>query len=171
MILASLGQRGRRSIWTATLLLAAVHYHAAISQHPNPQISEWCAELEKQWGISLNELVDVEFRRVWCASVVGGIGSEQPPESAASGFGPGATGFQQIVMSQSHITLPSLQSFGLLHAGGDGMLPLSPPFNQLQSSSSEVRAMPLPDRRVGIPRGMPWLEEELKGQTDAAKGK
>ncbi|KAG9124016.1 hypothetical protein FRC07_013197 [Ceratobasidium sp. 392] len=63
IILASLGQRGRLSMWTGTLLLALVRYRAAMSQHPDPHVSEWCAEFEKQWGISLGELINVEFRR------------------------------------------------------------------------------------------------------------
>ncbi|KAF8605952.1 hypothetical protein BDV93DRAFT_521291 [Ceratobasidium sp. AG-I] len=199
VILASLGPRGRLSMWTGTLLLAVVRYRAALSPHPDPRVTEWCGEFEKQWGISLGELVNVEFRRAWCgsANAKGGASPEQGAEGGAHspGSGNGSTGpgeafggaqptprprspvFQTMVMPASQITLPPLQSFGLLHAGAEGMhQPPPPPFNQQphqgHSSSSEPRSMPPPDRRVGMPRGMPWLEDELKnGQTESGKGR
>ncbi|KAH7335180.1 fungal-specific transcription factor domain-containing protein [Rhizoctonia solani] len=69
IILGSLGTRGRLSIWNGTLLLAVVRYRAVLSQHPDPHVTEWCAEFHQQWGISLAELINPEFRRVWCASI------------------------------------------------------------------------------------------------------
>lgn len=172
-----------------------MRYRAALSPHPDPHATEWCAEFEKQWGISLNELVNVEFRRAWCASAQaqGGNSPEQgsdsaghSPRSGNPNAGPGGPQptprprspvFQTMVMPTSQITLPPLQSFGLLHAGAEGMHPLPPPpFNQQphqgHTSSSEPRSMPPPDRRVGMPRGLPWLEDELKnGQIESGKGR
>ncbi|KAG8748376.1 hypothetical protein FRC10_005923 [Ceratobasidium sp. 414] len=165
IILASLGQRGRLSMWTGTLLLALVRYRAAMSQHPDPHVSEWCAEFEKQWGISLGELINVEFRRSWCAAANGGAEAEKVADATAAieSLGPQpalrprspAPVYQAMVMPPSSVTLPPLQSFGLLHAGvagPDGMPPPPPPAGLGQAQ----------DRRVGMPRGMPWLEDELK---------
>lgn len=196
VILASLGPRGRLSMWTGTLLLAVVRYRAAMSPHPDPHATEWCAEFEKQWGISLSELINVEFRRSWCASAQGGMNPEHGAEGAANSPGSGTTGsgetfagtqptprprspiFQAMVMPSSQITLPPLQSFGLLHASAEVMHPPPPPpsFSQQphqgHSSASEPRSMLPSDRRVGMPRGLPWLEDELKnGQTESGKGR
>ncbi|KAG8727416.1 hypothetical protein FRC12_022518, partial [Ceratobasidium sp. 428] len=131
IILGSLGQRGRLSMWTGTLLLALVRYRAIMSQHPDPHVSEWCAEFEKQWGISLGELINVEFRRSWCAAANGGIEAEKTAEgSTSSGDSPIGVGvghmsrsrspvpvYQAMIMppSGANVTLPPLQSFGLLH--------------------------------------------------------
>jgi hypothetical protein len=173
-----------------TLLLAVVRYRTAMSQHPDPHVAEWCAEFEEQWGISLGELVDVGFRRTWCAPVVsnepeGSNTSSDPVASAlpapahvgdAFGAGPQQQGprprspvYQSMIIPSSHITLPPLQSFGPLHPGNEGGMLPPPPFGQ---QPVDPRAMPLPDRRVGMPRGLPWLEDELKnGQADASKGR
>ncbi|KAG9096837.1 hypothetical protein FRC06_008274 [Ceratobasidium sp. 370] len=172
IILASLGQRGRLSMWTGTLLLALVRYRSAMSQHPDPHVSEWCAEFEKQWGISLGELINVEFRRSWCAAANGGVEAEKTAEATTESSGPQlpprrspGSVYQATIMPPSGVTLPPLQSFGLLHVGGggvDGMPPPPPPSGLGQAQ----------DRRAGMPRGLPWLEDELKnGQGDASKGR
>ncbi|QRV74156.1 Fungal specific transcription factor domain [Ceratobasidium sp. AG-Ba] len=180
-ILASLGHRGRLSQWNATLLLALVRYRTTLSPQPDPHLTEWCAELEKQWGISLGELINVEFRRTWCASANGGVGAEKMSAEATPGANINQSGtdgvvgpmprprspgpvYQTMIMPPSQVTLPPLQSFGLLHVGGNestgngGMNPLPlPTFGQQAQGPGQ-------DRRAGagMPRGLPWLEDELK---------
>ncbi|KAG9093471.1 hypothetical protein FS749_014323 [Ceratobasidium sp. UAMH 11750] len=172
IILGTLDQRGRLSMWTGTLLLALARHRAAVSQHPDPHVSEWCSEFEKQWGISLGELVNVEFRRSWCAAATAGpeagkttelstvesLGLQPMPRSRSPG-----SMYQPMIMPPSNVTLPPLQSFGLLHVGGgaEGMLP-PPPLSGLGQAQ---------DRRVTMPRGMPWLEDELKSPRGESKGR
>ncbi|CAE6412959.1 unnamed protein product [Rhizoctonia solani] len=208
--LGSLGSRGRLSMWTGTLLLAVVRYRAALSQHPDPHVTEWCAEFHQQWGISLAELVNPEFRRVWCASVKpkdSDSSTPTPPPPSPRPRSP--VGYSGMVMPASQVTLPPLQSFGLLHpppqvhpSQGGSMhsspsgnmhpgvnsgspsihsgpspihTPLPPPLNSSgpPPGSGDGSMLPplAPDRRIGgMPRGLPWLEDELKNGADAKGG-
>ncbi|CAE6382396.1 unnamed protein product [Rhizoctonia solani] len=208
IILDSLGSRGRLSMWNGTLLLAVVRYRAAVSSQPDPHVTKWCAEFHQQWGVSLAELINPDFRRVWCASVKPGKepGSPTPTPPPPSPCPP-----QTMVMSASHVTLPPLQSFVHMHpppgAGGNGSgLPLPPsslglpppqtnsglslsqnnsgiglshnsglPLTQNTgpptpgSGDTSMHTLPPPDRRIGgMPRGLPWLEDELKNANGAA---
>ncbi|KAG8760403.1 hypothetical protein FRC11_000464 [Ceratobasidium sp. 423] len=196
VILGSLGTRGRLSMWTGTLLLAVVRYRAVLSQHPDPHVTEWCAEFHQQWGISLAELVNPEFRRVWCGGVINKeIDSSTPTPPPPSPRPRSAPGYPTMILPASHVTLPPLQSFGLLHPpGSSGPLsvhsaptpvhsPLPPPpptSTVLQppgsagpplpgGDGSMHPLLPPPDRRIGgMPRGLPWLEDELKNGSGAA---
>ncbi|KAF8677665.1 Fungal specific transcription factor domain [Rhizoctonia solani] len=207
IILGSLGSRGRLSIWTATPLLAVVRYRAALaSSQPDPHVTEWCTEFQQQWGVSLAELINPEFRRVWCASVKP---SQEPGSTTPTPPPPSPRPPQTMIMSSSsvssssasHVTLPPLQSFVHMHpppgpggGNGGGGLPLPPsslglPLPQTNSGHSPLshaslgiplsqstgppttgggggdtamHTLPPLDRRRGIPRGLPWLEDELK---------
>ncbi|KAJ1306907.1 hypothetical protein OPQ81_007890 [Rhizoctonia solani] len=185
IILGSLGTRGRLSIWIGTLLLAVVRYRAMLSQHPDPHVTEWCTEFHQQWGVSLAELVNPDFRRAWCASV-------QPKESDSSTPTPpppsprprSPAGFQTMIGQPTHLTLPPLQSFGLLHPPPQGNIgppqgpspvhtsvppPLSSTGAPPSGDASMLPPLPLPDRRTGgLPRGLPWLEDELKNGNGVA---
>ncbi|CAE6402195.1 unnamed protein product [Rhizoctonia solani] len=201
IILGSLGSRGRLSIWSGTLLLAVVRYRAALFPQPDPHVTEWCAEFQQQWGVSLAELINPEFRRVWCASVKPGkeAGSTTPTPPPPSPRPP-----QTMIMPASHVTLPPLQSFVHMHpppAAGNGNGPglplppsnlgLPPPQTSLGLSLSHnnsglslsqengpvstgggdasMRTLPPLDRRIGgMPRGLPWLEDELKNASGVA---
>ncbi|CAE6464979.1 unnamed protein product [Rhizoctonia solani] len=182
VILGSLGTRGRLSMWTGTLLLAVVRYRAVLSQHPDPHVTEWCAEFHQQWGISLAELVNPEFRRVWCGGVINKESdSATPTPPPASPRPRSPTGYPTMIMPVSHVTLPPLQSFGLLHPPPGGTAPpvhsvpapvhssLPPPSNGSagppppSGGDGMHPLLPPPDRRIGgMPRGLPWLEDELK---------
>ncbi|CAE6446218.1 unnamed protein product [Rhizoctonia solani] len=209
IILGSLGTRGRLSIWSGTLLLAVVRYRAMLSPQPDPHVTEWCAEFHQQWGVSLAELINPEFRRVWCASV-------KPKESDSTTVTPpppsprsrSPVGYSTMNMPASQVILPPLQSFGLLHhppgalmhplpqgvnlhavPGGmhhpppgsagppsvhPGPSPAHTPLPPRPNSTGPLISgdgimHPPPDRRMGgMPRGLPWLEDELKNGNGVA---
>ncbi|CUA78063.1 Transcriptional activator protein acu-15 [Rhizoctonia solani] len=207
--LGSLGTRGRLSIWSGTLLLAVVRYRAMLSPQPDPHVTEWCAEFQQQWGVSLAELVNPEFRRVWCAPVKPkerDSTSPTPPPPSPHSRSP--AGYPTTLIPASQVTLPPLQSFGLLHHPQGGIMHL-PPQGGISHPSPQGNLHPLPgggmhpppsngtgppsvhpgpspahtpgppgggdssmhtpsDRRIGgMPRGLPWLEDELKNGNGA----
>ncbi|KAG8932736.1 hypothetical protein FRC03_008944 [Tulasnella sp. 419] len=96
IIIGSLGTRSRLSIMMGTPLIVIAKYVAADPTRSDVHLKEWCAAYESLWGVSLEQLMSVEFRKGWIPAYAPDQFTTKLPMPSSADRGRGSSSFTQI---------------------------------------------------------------------------